>query len=112
MTVGEIVADNFGNAEVFDKYGIDFCCHGSVLLPEAGRKAGADMDKVIKDIESLTPPASESIDFKSWPLDLLVDYILDVWDTTPLPYYMHRKSPSATMHVSCNVFYRNRWLND
>ena len=29
MTVGEIVADNFGNAEVFDKYGIDFCCHGS-----------------------------------------------------------------------------------
>lgn len=78
MTVGEIVADNFGNAEVFDKYGIDFCCHGSVLLPEASRKAGADMDKVIKDIESLTPPASESIDFKSWPLDLLVDYILKI----------------------------------
>ena len=27
MTVGEIVADNFNNAGIFDKYGIDFCCH-------------------------------------------------------------------------------------
>ena len=26
MTVGEIVADNFNNAGIFDKYGIDFCC--------------------------------------------------------------------------------------
>lgn len=25
MTVGEIVADNFNNAGIFDKYGIDFC---------------------------------------------------------------------------------------
>ena len=49
MTVGEIVADNFGNAEVFDKYGIDFCCHGSILLPKASQKAGADMDEVINE---------------------------------------------------------------
>lgn len=78
MTVGQIVADNFGNAEVFDKYGIDFCCHGSVLLPEASQKAGADVNEVIKDIESVTSLTSESIDFKSWPLDLLVDYILKI----------------------------------
>ena len=37
MTVGEIVADNFNNAGIFDKYGIDFCCHGSALLPEASK---------------------------------------------------------------------------
>ena len=42
MTVGEIVADNFNNAGIFDKYGIDFCCHGSALLPEASKSAGAD----------------------------------------------------------------------
>lgn len=78
MTVGQIVADNFVNAEVFDKYGIDFCCHGSVLLPEASQKAGVDVNEVIKDIESVTSPTSESIDFKSWPLDLLVDYILKI----------------------------------
>ena len=38
MTVGEIVADNFNNAGIFDKYGIDFCCHGSALLPESVHK--------------------------------------------------------------------------
>ncbi|WP_300700093.1 iron-sulfur cluster repair di-iron protein [Bacteroides sp.] len=78
MTVGEIVADNFNNAVIFDKYGIDFCCHGSILLPEASKKAGADMEVVIKEIETLVPTTSESIDFKSWPLDLLVDYILKI----------------------------------
>ncbi len=28
MTVGQIVAENFDTAKVFDKYGIDYCCHG------------------------------------------------------------------------------------
>ena len=51
MTVGEIVADNFNNAGIFAKYGIDFCCHGSALLPEASKTAGADMEKVIEEIE-------------------------------------------------------------
>ncbi len=55
MTVGEIVADNFNNAGIFDKYGIDFCCHGSALLPEASKTAGADMEKVIEEIEHLAP---------------------------------------------------------
>ena len=66
MTVGEIVADNFNNAGIFDKYGIDFCCHGSALLPEASKTAGADMEKVIEEIEHLAPTTSENIDFKSW----------------------------------------------
>lgn len=65
MTVGEIVADNFNNAGIFDKYGIDFCCHGSALLPEASKTAGADMEKVIEEIEHLAPTTSENIDFKS-----------------------------------------------
>ena len=40
MTVGEIVADNFNNAGIFDKYGIDFsamvphCFPKPVKLPE------------------------------------------------------------------------------
>ena len=82
MTVGEIVADNFNNAGIFDKYGIDFCCHGSALLPEASKTAGADMEKVIEEIEHLAPTTSENIDFKSWPLDLLVDYILKIRHST------------------------------
>ena len=77
-SVGQIVADDFAAASVFKKYGIDFCCHGSALLPEDSKTGGADMEKVIEEIEHLAPTTSENIDFKSWPLDLLVDYILKI----------------------------------
>ena len=35
MTVGQIVADRFDHAKVFNKYGIDFCCNGDVSLTDA-----------------------------------------------------------------------------
>ena len=44
MTVGEIVADNFGNAAVFDRYGIDFCCNGARSLPDACLAAEVDRE--------------------------------------------------------------------
>ena len=34
-TVGQIVADNYRTAEVFKKYGIDFCCGGKKALDKA-----------------------------------------------------------------------------
>lgn len=61
MTVGEIIADNFNNAGIFDKYGIDFCCHGFVLLPKASKTAGADMEKVIEELEHLASATSETL---------------------------------------------------
>lgn len=41
MTVGQIVADRFDHAKVFNKYGIDFCCNGDVSLTDACERAGA-----------------------------------------------------------------------
>lgn len=76
MTVGEIVADNFTHADVFNRYKIDFCCNGSVPFTEACKKAGVEANIVIDELERETPKASEMVDFKSWPTDLLVDYIL------------------------------------
>ena len=35
MAVGQIVADCFDYAKVFNKYGIDFCCNGDVSLADA-----------------------------------------------------------------------------
>lgn len=76
MTVGEIVADDFRYAAVFDKYKIDFCCNGSIPLSEACKYAGADMDKVTTDLEIAPSGDSPMTDFKGWPADLLADYIL------------------------------------
>ncbi|WP_455497061.1 iron-sulfur cluster repair di-iron protein [Coprobacter sp.] len=79
MTVGQIVADNFDTAGVFDKYGIGYCCHGSVLFPEAVEKAGADYKEVSNALENIAVLSSANIDFKNWPIDLLVDYILKIY---------------------------------
>ena len=76
MTVGQIVANSFANASIFEKYGIDFCCNGLDMLPDACAKVGIEVDTVIEDLNKPKNESSEVIDFKSWPLDLLCDYIL------------------------------------
>lgn len=76
MSVGEIVADNFEYAKIFDKYGIDFCCNGAVPLTKACENAGAKIDAVVAELADTTAEVSETIDFKTWPTDLLLDYIL------------------------------------
>ena len=76
MTVGEIVADNFGNAAVFDRYGIDFCCNGARSLPDACLAAEVDREQVVADLTTVTSRESVFADFKSWDTDLLADYIL------------------------------------
>ena len=78
MSVGQIVADRFDNATVFKKYGIDFCCGGEISFAKACEKAGVSMDVLIQEMEQPGASTSESIDFKSWPLDLLVDYVLKI----------------------------------
>ena len=32
QTVGQIVVDKYEAANVFENYGIDYCCHGSTRL--------------------------------------------------------------------------------
>ena len=76
MTVGQIVADRFDHAKVFNKYGIDFCCNGDVSLTDACERAGAGVDSLLEELRQTQPNHSPIFDFKSWPMDLLVDYIL------------------------------------
>ena len=35
-TIGELVAEDYRAAAVFEKYGVDFCCGGQVLLSALG----------------------------------------------------------------------------
>ena len=79
MTVGQIVTDNFNAAKIFDKYGIDYCCHGFITLSEAVENAGADYKEVLHALQNLQSQVSENIEFRNWPLDLLIDYILKIY---------------------------------
>ncbi|WP_028122306.1 iron-sulfur cluster repair di-iron protein [Epilithonimonas tenax] len=73
--IGDIVAADFRTAAIFKKYGIDFCCKGGRTIEEACSPKSLDKDQIYADIENLPKTDGNSIDFNSWPLDLLADYV-------------------------------------
>lgn len=74
-TIGEIVADDFRTAAVFKKYGIDFCCKGNRSIEEATERKKINPEDVYRDLENIGAESNGNIDFNSWPLDLLADYV-------------------------------------
>lgn len=76
ITVGKFVAGDFRTAAVFSKYGIDFCCKGNRTLEEVCDKKGLDVYSIQDELNAVLESKSDNnIDFKSWPIDLLIDYI-------------------------------------
>ena len=76
ITVGEFVAGDFRTAAVFSKYGIDFCCKGNRTLEEVCEKKGLDVHSIQDELNAVLESKSDNnIDFKSWPIDLLIEYI-------------------------------------
>ena len=74
--IGQFVADDFRTAAVFSNYGIDFCCKGDRIVEEVCEKNGIEVNELLNELHGVVNSATDqSIDYKSWPLDLLVDYI-------------------------------------
>lgn len=75
-TIGSFVAEDFRTAAVFSKYRIDFCCKGNRTVTEVCEKQNIDADDLLENVlQVVQSENSGSIDFNSWPLDLLADYI-------------------------------------
>jgi regulator of cell morphogenesis and NO signaling len=74
--IGDIVANDFRAAAVFDQFGIDFCCGGRRSLVEACRSAQAD-PKAVLDALAALPAGSGDDEATQWPVEQLVDYIVD-----------------------------------
>ena len=74
--IGQFVAEDYRTEAVFSKYKIDFCCNGNRTINEACEKKGLDSNVLLDELDSvLNAKGEQSIDYKSWPLDLLIDYI-------------------------------------
>jgi len=74
--IGQYVADDFRTAAIFSKYKIDFCCNGNRTVEEACNKKGIDSNMLLDELKQvLDSKGGESIDYKSWPLDLLAEYV-------------------------------------
>lgn len=74
--IGQLVAGDYRAAEVFSKYKIDFCCQGDRTIGQACEKKKVDPKALLTELNNkVAENTTQSIDYKSWPLDLLADYI-------------------------------------
>lgn len=75
-TIGEYVAKDFRTAAVFSKHGIDFCCKGNRTIEEVCDQKKITKTNLLNELNIVLNTKNDSeIDYNSWPLDLLVDYI-------------------------------------
>lgn len=74
-TVGEIAASDLRKAQVFKKYGIDFCCGGKKTLREACATKGLNANEIEKELNATTGPAP--LPFDEWSPGFLADYIVN-----------------------------------
>lgn len=99
--VGDIVARDYRAASVFSKYGIDYCCGGQKSIEEACRKKEIEPEEIISVLDkTLTSSGQAGMNFNSWPMDLLTDYIEKTHHT-----YVKTKIPEITplLYKLCKV---------
>ena len=78
-TIGEIVAEDYRTATVFEEHGIDFCCGGKTALSQTCMEKGIDLASISAELEAVTSkPVEQSQNFSSWELSFLIDYIINV----------------------------------
>ncbi|MCJ7468004.1 MAG: DUF542 domain-containing protein, partial [Maribacter sp.] len=75
-TIGQMVAEDYRTAQVFKNHKIDFCCKGNRSIAEVAEKSKLDPTILLEEIKAVKERNNhDNSDFKSWPLDLLADYI-------------------------------------
>lgn len=76
-TIGQIAAKDTRKAEVFRKYGIDFCCGGKKSLEEVCESKGLNLSAIEAELNgsNAAPSNAPLMNFDSWDVDFLADYI-------------------------------------
>ena len=76
-TIGQIAAKDLRKAQVFKKYGLDFCCGGKKTLQEACSEKGLDVTRIEKELDQANAlPAGRALPYRDWSLDFLADFIV------------------------------------
>jgi regulator of cell morphogenesis and NO signaling len=76
-TIGQIAAKDMRKAEVFKKYGIDFCCGGKKSLQEVCEEKRLNQSAIEAELNGNNAIASDApvMNFHKWDADFLADYI-------------------------------------
>src|SRR5688572_6175424 len=106
-TISEIVRADYRTADVFRKFGINYCCGGNVPLEEICFRQKVDIDLLQNELNSavkkLSVPAS--LRFDDWTVDFMMDYIINVHHS-----YLRHTLPSITELMAAFVkSHRNKY---
>jgi regulator of cell morphogenesis and NO signaling len=76
-TIGQMVAEDYRTAQVFKNHKVDFCCKGNRSIEEVAENHNLDIEVLMREIGEAQQQIniSHTNNFKTWPLDLLADYI-------------------------------------
>jgi regulator of cell morphogenesis and NO signaling len=75
--IGEIVSSDYRTADVFKKFGIEYCCGAKRTLQQSCDLLGIDLKQIEAELNHAirTIQISPTLNFIEWPADFLVDYI-------------------------------------
>lgn len=103
-TLGEIAVKDLRKAEIFRKYGLDFCCGGKKTVREACAEKGLDATKVEQELQQADKnPTTRPLPYNDWSLDFLADYIVNThhsYVTKILPDLRAYSAKVAQVHGS------------
>lgn len=96
-TVAEIVRKDYRTAEVFSKYGIEYCCGAKWPLATICIMKGIEENVLIKELEKAarTILLPTTLSFENWSVDFLVDYIINIHH-----YYLEKKLPDLEIALT------------
>jgi regulator of cell morphogenesis and NO signaling len=97
MTVTAIVVKDYRTADVFRKYGIEYCCGGRIALSLAcelkAQNESVLMIALRKSIQEVN--VSNTLEYNDWPVDFLTDYIINVHH-----HYLKKALPVLLEHIT------------
>ena len=100
-TISEIVREDYRTAKIFESYKIDFCCNGNKNFKDVVDAKKLDAEKISDELVTIkSQNNNDTIDYNSFALDLLADYIEKKHHR-----YIEEKTPDIKQYLAklCNV---------
>ncbi len=96
IKIKEIVTQNFHAAQLFEKYGIDYCCNGNRPLFEVLEEKKLSPEKILTQLNELKQTTSDdSNPYGEWELDFLAQYIVNTHHR-----YVKNAIPQIADHIN------------
>ncbi len=78
-TLGQLAAKDLRKAQVFKKYGLDFCCGGKKTVKEACREKGLDVTRIEQELQRTDKLVTNNnpLPYNDWSVSFLSDFIVN-----------------------------------